>query len=263
MTDAPWLDVMRTRIGIREIAGKKHNPAIIQMFADVGHPEIKEDEIAWCAAGMGSALIACSLPIPPKNVNLMARSYLTYGVKSLPKPGAIAIWPRGSSSWQGHVNVVEEVRESNGKVQVKCIGGNQSNAMTRTGWEDADGAIDFRWPVAPTVKDLRNAGSSEIKAADTLEAVAVTATAAGTASSVVNEAVVSTVTPEVVAEKLSLTQQIADGVHGLAKLIIGNPWLVAILVIGFGVVVVSRKWKSSRIKRHLMGIPISNETQRG
>lgn len=49
-TELALLDAMRARVGIKEIAGKDHNPLIVSMFADVGHPQIRDDETAWCAA---------------------------------------------------------------------------------------------------------------------------------------------------------------------------------------------------------------------
>lgn len=151
-TEAPWLDVMRARLGTKEVRGKKHNPDIVQMFADVGHPEVKDDETAWCAAAVGSALVATSLPIPAVKTNLLARSYCVHGVACDPKPGAIAVWPRGNSAWQGHVNIVEDVRTYKGKTQVRCIGGNQNNAITLTDWTDVSKALAFRWPIKEEVK---------------------------------------------------------------------------------------------------------------
>lgn len=151
--DIPWLETAKKDIGVRELPGSnENNPRIMEMFALVGHADAAGDEVAWCASAVGAWLRESGLPIPPKNVNLLARSYCLHGVPCDPKPGAIAIWPRGNSSWQGHVNVVEDVRIHKGKTQVRCIGGNQSNAVTRTGWTDASKALAFRWPIKEEVK---------------------------------------------------------------------------------------------------------------
>lgn len=131
-TEPAWLLLMRERLGTQEVPGAADNPVILDWFAKIGHPEIEADEVSWCAVTVGATLKDCNLPIPPRDVNMMARSYLSYGVKCAPQPGAIAIWPRGKA-WQGHVNVVESVTDDG---KVICIGGNQSrkggDAVTRT-----------------------------------------------------------------------------------------------------------------------------------
>src|SRR5262245_32697517 len=103
------LEVMQSRLGVQEVPGKKHNPIIVGWFEAIGHPEVADDETSWCATALGSAALEAGLPIPPRNVNMMARSWLTWGVKVEPTdvaPGDVAIWPRGDPrGWQGHVNV--------------------------------------------------------------------------------------------------------------------------------------------------------------
>lgn len=121
-TEAPWLDVMRSRVGTLEVEGDGSNPVILDWFKAVGHGEIRSDAVAWCSITVGAALVECGYPIPPRDINMMARSYLSYGVKCEPQPGAIAIWPRGTG-WQGHVNIVETVTPDG---KVICIGGNQT-----------------------------------------------------------------------------------------------------------------------------------------
>jgi uncharacterized protein (TIGR02594 family) len=57
----------------------------------------------------------------------MARSYLKYGTKlDKPRPGCIAIWPRGKPP-SGHVGFVVSVDETAGTV--KTIEGNVSNKV--------------------------------------------------------------------------------------------------------------------------------------
>src|SRR5215475_1126764 len=118
-SDAPWLDWMIADIGVHR--NKTHDePHILECFADCGHSEIKSDEVSWCAAFMGAALVHSGLPIPPKDTCLMARSYCTYGVRCEPKPGAIVGFPRGNSGWQGHVGVVTEIKPGN---RIKYLAG--------------------------------------------------------------------------------------------------------------------------------------------
>lgn len=262
MAEAPWLDIMRERLGTKEVAGKGSNPAILQMFADVGHPEIDEDATAWCAACAGSALKACQLPIPPTNVNLLARSYCTYGKKCEPKPGAIAIWPRGKSTWQGHVNIVEDVRVHNGKTQVKCIGGNQSNAVTRTGWTNVDGALDFRWPIKPTVEDLRQAGSSDIAAADKLKLLAGATTAAASGATAVSQAVtpkVPDVTIPQATEQLTVFNAFLDAATAIGTAIGSHPWIAAAVFVSIGGYWLAKRIEKKRIERAKAGHALSSE----
>lgn len=269
-TSTPWLDDMIASLGTKEVPGAKANPSIVQYFAEVGHPEVTSDEIAWCAARTGAALKRVGLPIPPKNVNLMARSYCTYGVKCEPKPGAIAIWPRGNSSWQGHVNIVETVT-ADGKVV--CIGGNQSNAVTRTKPQDPSTALDFRWPVSPTVPDLRKAGSTEIKKGDAIQKVGIATTFLGpivawlkdifgsvwdATASVVGP---MTVMPEFsnINEGLTFWQTLMGGVNAVGKLVLDNPWLAGSLMGGMLLAWIGHALKAQRVAKAAAGVPLSVE----
>ncbi|MGD9724528.1 MAG: TIGR02594 family protein [Pirellulales bacterium] len=276
MSNAPWLDEMVSRIGTKEIRGKAHNPVIVSWFAQIGHPEVHDDETSWCAVTVGSCLKSCGYPTTPVATNMLARSYLTYGKKSAPKPGALAIWPRGNSTWQGHINIVEKVREIDGKTQVQCVGGNQGgmsggDAVTRSPWRDADGALGFRWPIAPTVKDLRKAGSTEIKNADTLETASAVATATGTAAAIVKEATSSapdptplpSLIPDSAADHIGVFQTIMEAAHGLLGVVKASPWLAAIVVVSLAGAWLARLWKQGRLNRHILGLPLSVEADGG
>ena len=273
-TDAPWLDQMIARLGVHEIPGKKHNPMIIGWFHDIGHPEINDDETAWCATAVSHCLWVCGYPTTPVNLNMWARSYLTYGKRTKPVYGALAIWPRGKSKSQGHINIVEDVREHNGRIQVRCIGGNQGgfksgDAVTRTGWRDASEALDFRWPIKPTVKDLRAAGSTEIKQADALETASATTTAVGASAAVVHEAIKATpdvsslpqIIPEGATDHIGMAQQVMEAMNGLVGVVKENPWLAVVLFVSLGGFWVARLWKAGRLNRHLMGLPLSVEAE--
>ena len=73
--------------------------------------------------------------------SLMARSYQKYGKRITAQPGAIAVWSRGNSKVFGHVNFVERVEGES----LVCIGGNQSDAVTRQRYPKSR-ALAFRWP---------------------------------------------------------------------------------------------------------------------
>lgn len=91
-------------LGLEEWPGAKDNPRIVEMFGNVGHDWVEDDETPWCAAFVGSVLGGLSLPHTGK---LNARSYEDYGTKvplSGAMPGDIVVLWRGSkTSWQGHV----------------------------------------------------------------------------------------------------------------------------------------------------------------
>lgn len=140
-----WLDVAKRDLGVAEVRGAKHNPRIQAMFASVGHSEDEPDETAWCAAFAGACLAETGMAIPPKETNLMARSYLRYGTKlDTPKPGAIVVKARGKPPF-GHVGIVEEVNEDGSFV---VIAGNSSNKVKRENWKPSDPLPNgIRWPV--------------------------------------------------------------------------------------------------------------------
>ena len=72
----PHFRLAKSEIGTKEISGERDNPAVVQMFADVGHSQIDNDETAWCAAAVGSWLERSCIP---STGALNARSYLDWG----------------------------------------------------------------------------------------------------------------------------------------------------------------------------------------
>jgi len=73
--------------------------------------------------------------------SLMARSYLQWGTGlDKPRRGAVVVFKRGAAP-AGHVAFVDEITSS----AIKCIGGNQSDAVTRQSFSRS-GVLGFRWP---------------------------------------------------------------------------------------------------------------------
>lgn len=112
--------------GTWEWAGNEHNPKVLAMYADAGHPEIRKDEVPWCAAYVGAVLARLGLQ---NTGSLLARSYLEWGVK-VPTlgdsiPGDIVVFKRGNSSWQGHVGFLVGMQGD----WVHVLGGNQNNQV--------------------------------------------------------------------------------------------------------------------------------------
>lgn len=105
---------------------KGHNPKVVQYFRDAGHPEVVNDETAWCAAFVGAMLRRSGIP---STGLLTAQSYLDWGDK-IPvlamEQGDICIVKRGTQAWQGHVFFVHKF---DGK-RLWGLGGNQSNSVS-------------------------------------------------------------------------------------------------------------------------------------
>lgn len=142
MTEPKLLSIARADLGLREIPGARHNPRIVEMFAEAGFSGVKDDGTAWCAAAVGSWLKRAG--IQPSG-SLAARSYLDWGeAVAEPVPGCVVIFPRGKG-WQGHVGIVSAVAGD----RLKVISGNQRNAVTEAGYSAAR-ALGFRVPTGET-----------------------------------------------------------------------------------------------------------------
>jgi uncharacterized protein (TIGR02594 family) len=143
MSEPQWLKEATAHLGLKEVSGKGDNPTIMQFYKDCGHPEIEHDETAWCAAFVGACLKRSGKSLPPKDMNLMARSYLKYGTKlDKPVPGCIAVWARGKPPF-GHVGLVVKVNEASGAI--KTIEGNVGNSVKHD-THRIDAALSYRWP---------------------------------------------------------------------------------------------------------------------
>ena len=120
--DPKYLKAAFAVLGLSEIAGEDDEPQILAMYAACGHPEIRRDEIAWCAAYVGWALHRGGLP---NTGSLLAISYAQYPGRSFTREdiiprGAICVWPRTGGN---HVNfALADLGDA-----ILCIGGNQGN----------------------------------------------------------------------------------------------------------------------------------------
>lgn len=163
--DPPWLVEALRLDGLKEIPGKKHNPEVVRLFAEAGHPRVQDDETAWCAAFVGAMLARGGYAGTGK---LNARSYLDYGIQpAKPQRGDIVVFPRGNSDWQGHVAFVAKVDDQ----FVHAFGGNQADAVNITRYSRAK-VLGFRRPspanqigfdmIEQVQTALRSAGYAEV-----------------------------------------------------------------------------------------------------
>lgn len=139
-TPPDWMALAWNELGQHERAGPAANPRIAELYRAAGHPEIKGDEVAWCAAFAGACLERaghrCSR-------SLMARSYLAWGVAlDQPSYGCITVFSRGDNPSAGHVGFW--LAESPEKVLL--IGGNQGDAVSVAQF-DRSAVLGYRWPV--------------------------------------------------------------------------------------------------------------------
>lgn len=118
-------DIAQGYIGTTEGPGPEDNPAIMDMYASVGHDWVEHDSVAWCAAFVGHCLEKVGLRSTRR---LNARSYLDWGIPvdlADAQTGDIVIFSRGSKAWQGHVGFF--VKAAGATIEV--LGGNQSDAV--------------------------------------------------------------------------------------------------------------------------------------
>jgi uncharacterized protein (TIGR02594 family) len=145
-------ELAKKEVGTLEVAGAKHNPKVLQYFRDAGHPEIVNDETAWCAAFVGAMLERSGVP---STRALNARSYLKWGQPVAledAKPGDIVVFQRGDSAWQGHVAFYE----AQGATKITVLGGNQSDSVNRSSYPISKllGVRRAVKPASPRVKDI-------------------------------------------------------------------------------------------------------------
>ena len=110
--------------GIKEIVGKKHNPQILAMFAEIGFDWVDDDETAWCSAALN---YFCKKTGYERSGKLDARSWLKLPVLVLkPQLGDIVVlWRNSPNDWHGHVGlyISEDI------YNVYVLGGNQGDKL--------------------------------------------------------------------------------------------------------------------------------------
>jgi uncharacterized protein (TIGR02594 family) len=147
MDQPAWLEHAWRELGERESAGSASNPRVMAFYREVGHADVADDEVAWCAAFVGACLERAG---EPSTRSLLARSYLEWGEPLVePMLGALAVLSRGTDPGAGHVGFV--VGRCDGRLVL--LGGNQQDAVTVQAFDD-ERLLGFRWPTraAPDAK---------------------------------------------------------------------------------------------------------------
>jgi uncharacterized protein (TIGR02594 family) len=147
MPQPRWLDHAWGDFGVAEIAGSRDNTRVVRYYADVGHPHIDNDEVAWCAAFLGACLERAGLR---STRSLLARSYLGWGEPvSDQHYGAIAVLSRTSDPTLGHVGFFIGQTTAD----IILLGGNQNDSVSVQAFPRSR-LLALRWPLTtPVIPD--------------------------------------------------------------------------------------------------------------
>jgi uncharacterized protein (TIGR02594 family) len=155
----------RRLIGVREIRGPQHSPAIMAMIRDAGPQParngqparrgwlgmtVKDDETPWCGTFVSACLARSGFLAPDDAIGVRAMWWASYGtplpLTAPPPVGAIAVFTRTGG---GHVGFVSSVNVDG---SLNILGGNQSDdngipgiavSIRRFGRERL---VALRWP---------------------------------------------------------------------------------------------------------------------
>ena len=154
-----WLTIARSYVGLKEIPGRSlHNPTILgwlkRYALNIGRWGKSRDETPWCAVFVSHCLEEAGYK---STRDARARSYLTYGIPSKPRQGAIVVIQRkkkngknitGSNSGGLHVLFLDKFTKN----FIWGWGGNQRNQVSRAAYSKANyRVLAIRWPT----KDAR------------------------------------------------------------------------------------------------------------
>lgn len=127
------------KLGVREIAGKRHNPRILEYHATTTL-QANDDETAWCSSFVNWSFKQVAIVGTRSSV---ARSWERWGDRiATPRIGCVAVlWRLRADSWQGHVGFYAG-ESANG---ILLLGGNQGQ---RLGYQSFPKRrlLSYRWP---------------------------------------------------------------------------------------------------------------------
>ena len=140
MNDPIWIAKARGYVGVRETAGARHHPKILEWWRAIGASWFKDDETPWCGAFVGGVLAEADIAPLAKGAGAAARAWLNFGVKlDRPAYGCIVVFERAGG---GHVGFVVG-KDKAGNLMV--LGGNQGDAVNIKPFATAR-VLGYRWP---------------------------------------------------------------------------------------------------------------------
>lgn len=145
MSELPWIAEARKLIGLKEIVGPKHSPAVLDMLAKMGSFSSEsrawwnDDETPWCGLFVGYCLGVTGRYVVKDWFR--ARAWESQEMTALAEPayGCIVTFTRKGG---GHVGFVVGAT-ADGKILV--LGGNQSNAANIAAF-GPDRVTGYFWP---------------------------------------------------------------------------------------------------------------------
>jgi uncharacterized protein (TIGR02594 family) len=138
-----WMKTARESVGLKEVAGPKHNTKIQSWLAKLG-AWWKDDETPWCGTFVAHCLRENGLPVPQHWYRALA--WKDYGSNLRPThvcEGAILVFAREGG---GHVGFYA----GEDKFYFHVLGGNQSNAVNIMKIAKAR-CTAIRWPAGVPV----------------------------------------------------------------------------------------------------------------
>lgn len=117
-----YLSTARAELGEREVAGRGHNPRIVEYHAST-ELSATADEVPWCSSFVN--WVMAKNEIAGTN-SAMARSWTRWGTACEPQVGCVVVLRRGSNLNEGHVGFLLEWTDES----VTLLGGNQGNSVS-------------------------------------------------------------------------------------------------------------------------------------
>lgn len=151
----PWLTEAFEHLGLKEVPGSKHNPAVVDFWRRGKAGDYTSDETAWCAAFVSACLEDAGVRSARTG---WALSYLNWGTRVSAAVGAVVVFERTGG---GHVGFVVGRTRNN---ELVVLGGNQSNAVNKAAFP-VGRARGYRWPKdvpLPTVQGFASLPFVEI-----------------------------------------------------------------------------------------------------
>lgn len=150
MSGPRWLAEARKHIGQREIAGRRHNPLILQWWTLI-HAGFTDDETPWCAAFIGGVLESCGIR---STRSAAARSYEKWGTR-LDRfvPGCVVTFARRGG---GHVGFAV----AEGRNYIDVLGGNQGDRVSIARFSKRSASLKWTGYFWPKGEPLPNAGDA-------------------------------------------------------------------------------------------------------
>src|SRR5262245_50962499 len=153
-TTPKWIEIARGEIGQHEIAGKEHNPRIMEFIrtcTNIQQTEAQrkyveregEEGVEWCSAFVNWCLKQAGIA---GTDNALAASWANWGTKlTAPRQGAIVCFSWTGTSHIDHVAFCDEVDGN-----FKCLGGNQSGYGGQVSSVNFSkpAAKHYRWPAS-------------------------------------------------------------------------------------------------------------------